>query len=90
MKRILAMAGVLYAALGTAAFAASGPSVAGYGGQGGETQVGLGGSGGEPPVTAVAGETLPFTGLDLAVLVAVALMLLVVGVGLRRVGRSRA
>lgn len=90
MKRFLFAALTLYAGLGSVALAASGPSVSGYGGEGGETQTALGGFSGQPPTSAPAGETLPFTGLDLGVLVAVALVLLAVGFGLRRVGGAKA
>jgi hypothetical protein len=89
MRKLISVVVMLYAALGSVALAASGPSVAGYGGKAGGTQAGLGGSsGGDPPTT--AGETLPFTGLDLAVLVGVAAALLVAGLVLRRVGRNSA
>ncbi len=89
MTKLVSVMVVLYAALGSVALAASSPSVAGYGGKAGETQAGLGSSS-DPPTSVPAGETLPFTGLDLAVLVGVAAALLVAGLVLRRVGRSSA
>jgi hypothetical protein len=78
-------------------------TVQGYGKPGFQTTVTkkLGRSsspGATSPGTATAGEaltqtgragTLPFTGLDLALLLGVGLVLLAVGAGMRRAGRSR-
>ncbi len=90
MKKLMFLGVAAYAILVSTALAASGSSVAGYGGEGGSTQIGLGGNGGEPPVPSEsAGETLPFTGLDLGLLLAGALVLLLVGAGLRRLGRAQ-
>jgi hypothetical protein len=63
-------------------------SGSGYLGTAGETQSGVAGSGGSLG-TASQG-TLPFTGLDLALLVSGGLVLLMVGAGVRRLTRSRA
>jgi hypothetical protein len=63
-------------------------SGSGYLGTAGETQSGVVGSGGSLG-TASQG-TLPFTGLDLALLVSGGLVLLMVGAGVRRLTRSRA
>jgi hypothetical protein len=66
------------------AVAAGGAANQGYGGSGGNVQneVGQGG------VDATAGgNSLPFTGLDLALLVVGGVMLLVVGAGIRRATR---
>lgn len=86
MKKLMFVVGGLYAALGSVALAATGPSVAGYGGEGGTTQAGLGGVSGTPAQETVSG-TLPFTGLDLGLIVAAAVLLVVLGFGLRRIGR---
>jgi hypothetical protein len=59
----------------------------GYLGTAGETQSGVG-SGGS--LGAASQGTLPFTGLDLALLVSGGLVLLMVGAGVRRLTRSRA
>jgi hypothetical protein len=61
------------------AFAGS-SSVSGYGGQAG---------GVEQEVESVGG-ALPFTGLDLGLLIGGGLLLLAVGAGLRRLGREKA
>lgn len=45
-------------------------------------------SGGEPPKAAVAGEELPFTGLNLIVLIGLGGGLTLAGLALRRAGRS--
>jgi hypothetical protein len=74
--------------LAPAALAQSGStSGGGYLGTAGETQSGVG-SGGN--LGAASQGTLPFTGLDLALLVAGGLMLLLVGASVRRLTRSRA
>ena len=71
-----------------AALAQSGStSGSGYLGTAGETQAGVG-SGGN--LGAASQGTLPFTGLDLALLVAGGLALLMVGASVRRLTRSRA
>jgi hypothetical protein len=65
------------------------PSERGYGGAGGVVgEVGGGGGGGG--VSASGSGGLPFTGLDLAFLVGGGLLLIALGVGLRRFGRARA
>jgi len=60
------------------------PAVGGYGGPGGNAQNDVAGAGG-----GVAG-ALPFTGLDLALMVAAAIMLVGAGLLMRRYGRARA
>jgi hypothetical protein len=59
----------------------------GYLGTAGETQSGVGSGG---TLGAASQGTLPFTGLDLALLVSGGLVLLMVGAGVRRLTRSRA
>jgi hypothetical protein len=84
---ILAVFAVL--ALAPAALAASGSGSAGtgYGGNAGEVQNDV--SQGAVHAAATKG-TLPFTGLDLALLVVGGLALVVVGAGLRRASRRPA
>jgi len=88
----------LMASLATTAFAQS--SADGYSDSGGQiqTQVAGGGGGGNPPagtpattVTPVSdssGSTLPFTGLDVALLVGAGGLLVVAGFGMRRLTRA--
>ena len=60
----------------------------GDGGNGGQGVAGTGGGGvPEQPVAAAQGGSLPFTGLDLGLLVAGGIVLLGMGVGLRRLAR---
>jgi hypothetical protein len=78
------LAGLL---LAPAALAQSGStSGSGYLGTAGETQAGVGSGN----LGAASQGTLPFTGLDLALLVAGGLALLMVGASVRRLTRSRA
>lgn len=78
-KRIfIAVGASTLAALLCASVALADASDAGYGGQGGGT---------EKPVE--SGGSLPFTGLDLALLVGGGVLLLSVGFVLRRVTRAR-
>jgi hypothetical protein len=65
------------------ALAQGGSAEQGYGGEGGNVQTGVSAGG-----DAAAGG-LPFTGLDLALLVIGGLTLLLVGAGLRRAARAR-
>jgi len=81
-------AAALAALLLAPAALAQGTSVSGYSGVAGQAQSGLG-SGGTLGSTQTQG-TLPFTGLDLALLVTGAIVLLIVGASVRRVTRSRA
>ncbi len=62
-------------------------SGSGYLGAAGETQSGVGSG---DTLGAASQGTLPFTGLDLALLVAGGLVLLMVGASVRRLTRSRA
>ena len=79
-----ALAGLL---LAPAVLAQSGSTSGTYLGTAGETQSGVGSGG---TLGAASQGTLPFTGLDLALLVAGGLVLLMVGAGVRRLTRSRA
>jgi hypothetical protein len=79
-----ALAGLL---LAPAVLAQSGSTSGQYLGTAGETQSGVGSGG---TLGAASQGTLPFTGLDLALLVAGGLVLLMVGAGVRRLTRSRA
>jgi len=86
MRKVLTLSFVVLAlAVAPAALAASGSGATteGYGGQSTIQQT-LGGSSGTPPTTSGA---LPFTGVDLGVIIAAGVVLLVMGVGLRRVSR---
>jgi hypothetical protein len=58
------------------------PVTGGYGGQAGNVQEGVAGSG-------AAGGTLPFTGLDLVLMVAAAVLLLGAGLTMRRLARAK-
>ena len=69
--------------LAPSALAAGGSAGQGYGGAGGNVQNEVGSAAG----TAGAGGSLPFTGLDLALLVLGGMTLLVVGAGLRRAAK---
>lgn len=74
--------GLLAAALvAPAALAGSGSSLSTYGSPGAKVQ--------ERIDTKTTG-TLPFTGIDIAVLVAAGLLVLAIGIGFRRLGRDRA
>jgi hypothetical protein len=79
--RFAALVGTLLLTVGaTAAVASNGPSNAVYGGNGGNVQGALTG-------TSPSGQ-LPFTGFDVALLVGAALLLIAVGLGVRRLARS--
>ncbi|HSK15643.1 MAG TPA: hypothetical protein VK915_05690 [Gaiellaceae bacterium] len=80
-KRIAVIGGAAFAFFTTASLAfAQEPTQSGYGGTGGSIQGGVEGGG--------AG-ALPFTGLDLLLLVAAGALLLAAGLTLRRVSRAR-
>lgn len=70
-----------YLVLATTA-AAQSPVEGGYGGQGGDIAGDVEGAG-------TAGGALPFTGVDLAMLLVVALVLVAAGVMVRRVARAK-
>jgi hypothetical protein len=53
------------------------------------TESGYGGTGGSIQSDVESGGSLPFTGLDLLMLVGAAILLLAAGLTLRRVGRTR-
>ena len=79
MKRLTAFASCGLAYLVTASVAlAQDPTQSGYGGTGGNIQGDVEGGG-----------SLPFTGLDLLLLVGAGVLLLAAGFTLRRVGRVR-
>ena len=81
---VLAVCAVLVLAPTALAAGASGSAGQGYGGKAGEVQNEVS----QGPLSAVAGKSsLPFTGLDLGLLVAGGLSLLVVGAGLRRAAK---
>jgi hypothetical protein len=86
VKRLYVMGGGVLAYLATASVAlAQDPTQSGYGGTGGNIQGGVeGGTGG-----GTASGSLPFTGLDLMLLVGAGVLLLAAGLTLRRVGRAR-
>jgi hypothetical protein len=92
MKKMgsLLLALVLCLAFATTAFGQS--SVDGYNDIGGQVQSGVGGSGtGTPPAATTADTSsgsLPFTGLDVALFAGAGGLLLLAGVGMRRLTRS--
>ena len=89
MKKMgsLLLALVLCLAFATTAFGQS--SVDGYNDIGGQVQSGVGGSGsGTPPTTTTSSGSLPFTGLDVALFAGAGGLLLLAGVGMRRLTRS--
>jgi hypothetical protein len=89
VRRILILTGVAAVALAVSAVALGGSSSAilgQYAGVGGEAQQSV-------PLSAQAvkaGGTLPFTGLDLALLAVGAIVLVLTGLAVRRAGRNRA
>lgn len=85
VKRLYVIGGGVLAYLATASVAlAQDPTQSGYGGTGGNIQGGVEGIGG-----ATGSGSLPFTGLDLLLLVGAGALLLAAGLTLRRVGRAR-
>lgn len=80
MRRLAAFASsvLVYLVMASVALAQE-PTQSGYGGTGGNIQGDVEGSGG----------SLPFTGLDLLLLVGAGVLLLAAGFALRRVGRVR-
>lgn len=87
MRRFLIACGVAAASAATATAAlAQDAGELGYAGDGGNVQRELGGG----PVAEVGVGTLPFTGLDLAFLIAAGVVLLATGLLVRRFGRSGA
>jgi hypothetical protein len=97
MRNICSVITVLVLMLAFAASASAQSSVQGYEDQGGQIQAQIqgGGSdgGGTTPVATTTtdsgtGGSLPFTGLDLALLVGAGGLLVVAGLGMRRLTRS--
>ena len=88
MKKMgsLLLALVLCLAFATTAFGQS--SVDGYNDIGGQVQSGVGGSGSGTPPTTTSSGSLPFTGLDVALFAGAGGLLLLAGVGMRRLTRS--
>ena len=85
VKRLYVICGGVLAYLVTASVAlAQDPTQSGYGGTGGNIQGGVEGGG-----TGTGSGSLPFTGLDLMLLVGAGVLLLAAGLTLRRVGRAR-
>jgi hypothetical protein len=92
MKTIISVVAVLALSLtlATAAFGQS--SVSGYNGQAGQVQSDVQGDTNAQPVVANSsggggGGSLPFTGLDVALLVGAGGLLIVAGLGMRRLTR---
>ncbi|MFN8223545.1 MAG: hypothetical protein U0R50_09935 [Gaiellales bacterium] len=79
---------VVALALVPAAVAGSGPTGDVYGGQAGPTQQSLGNETTVKPESASAGGTLPFTGVDLGLIVVAGVGLVVMGASLRRIARG--
>jgi hypothetical protein len=91
MKTISSMllALVLCLAFATTAFGQS--AVDGYNDLGGQVQSGVGGNDGTPPAattTETSSGSLPFTGLDVALFAGAGGLLILAGVGMRRLTRS--
>ncbi len=87
MTRVTVLFAALLSALVLASSAMAGGSAEiGYGGQGGGVQAQLN----EPVQQTTRTGALPFTGLDLALLVVGGASLVLVGAGLRRLGANRA
>ena len=83
MKRLAPLLTLLVTLSLTAPTAFAQSDVAGYGGQGGQVESAVTESGG-------GGDSLPFTGLEIGILLAIAIALAVVGLTLRRLTRHAA
>jgi hypothetical protein len=96
MRTIYSVITVLVLMLAFAASASAQSSVQGYEDQGGQIQAQIqgggsdGGGSGTSPVSATTdtGASLPFTGLDVALLLGAGGLLVVAGLGMRRLTRS--
>lgn len=96
MRKIFSVLTVLVLTLVVATSAAAQPSVDGYENDAGQIQAQVQGGGDDdgtapPPVSATTdtgGASLPFTGLDVALLLGAGGVLVVAGLGMRRLTRS--
>lgn len=95
MRKIFSVLTVLVLTLVVATSAAAQSSVDGYEDNGGQIQAQVQGGGDDdgttPPVSATTdngGASLPFTGLDVALLLGAGGVLVVAGLGMRRLTRS--
>ena len=91
MKTMIAVLAAL-AVLSFATTAVASPSVDGYSDTAGQIQTQISDDGGTPPPSATVtpddgGSTLPFTGLDVALLVGAGGLLVAAGFGMRRLTR---
>ena len=78
-----ALTAVAFALAWTASALAQAPTERVYGGQGGVVQQGVAGAGADQ------GGTLPFTGLDITLMLGGALLLVATGLAMRRLARAR-
>jgi hypothetical protein len=90
VKRLLLIVSAFSIALVLAGSAFAGGSLtSGYGGKASGVQAEVKSAVKSAPAHAVAARTLPFTGVDLTLIVAGGFVLLLAGFGLRRAGRER-
>lgn len=88
MKSFIVWIAVVATALALATSAYGQSSVQGYYDEKGQVQAQINDSGGSPPSGTSAEGSLPFTGLDIALLVGAGGLLLAVGFGMRRLTRA--
>ena len=84
--RAISIAAIASLTWASVALAGSGSSASGYGGTAGAVQSQVSSA----PHAAVKGSTLPFTGLNLTLIVVGAIVLLAIGFGLRRFSGDKA